>query len=82
MWAHPSSSGPEDKIIIQYLLVDPEWQGKGVGRLLMEKAEEIAKEKGIKRIELMVLEGNPAIGFYEKLGYRAFARVMFKDLDG
>jgi ribosomal protein S18 acetylase RimI-like enzyme len=42
-------------------------QGKGVGRALMQFAENIARDRGFRRI--MMHARKTAIGFYEKLGY-------------
>lgn len=52
------------------IAVAPEQRGRGVGRLLLEKAFATAKGKGA---EVMTLEvrssGAAAIGLYEKLGF-------------
>jgi ribosomal protein S18 acetylase RimI-like enzyme len=43
-------------------------QGKGIGRVLMQFAENIARDRGYKK---MVMHARKtAMGFYEKLGYR------------
>lgn len=43
-------------------------QGKGIGRALMQFAENIARDRGFKKITMHARKS--AIGFYEKLGYR------------
>ena len=43
-------------------------QGKGIGRALMQFAENIARDRGFKRI--MMHARKSAAGFYEKLGYQ------------
>jgi len=43
-------------------------QGKGIGRALMNFAENIARDRGFKKI-CMHARAN-AVGFYEKVGYR------------
>lgn len=43
-------------------------QGKGVGRVLMQFAENIARDRGYQK--LVMHSRKTAIGFYEKLGYR------------
>lgn len=42
-------------------------QGKGIGRVLMSFAENIARDRGYKRLTMHAR--TTAIGFYEKLGY-------------
>jgi ribosomal protein S18 acetylase RimI-like enzyme len=52
--------------------------GKGVGRLLIERCIEIAKEKNEKVIWLGVWEHNPrAIAFYLKWGFEKFGEHPF-----
>jgi len=53
---------------IRYMAVVAEHERQGVGRLMMHALEQQAKQKNIKTIILDARE--PAIGFYEKLGYR------------
>jgi ribosomal protein S18 acetylase RimI-like enzyme len=43
-------------------------QGKGIGRALMQFAENIARDRGFHKITMHARK--TAIGFYEKLGYR------------
>ncbi len=43
-------------------------QGKGIGRALMNFAENIARDRGYKIVKMHAR--NNSIGFYEKVGYR------------
>jgi ribosomal protein S18 acetylase RimI-like enzyme len=43
-------------------------QGKGIGRALMQFAENIARDRGYKKITMHARKS--AIGFYERLGYK------------
>ena len=43
-------------------------QGKGVGRALMTFAENIARDRGYKKISMHARK--TALGFYERLGYK------------
>ncbi len=43
-------------------------QGKGIGRVLMQFAENISRDRGYKKIIMHARK--TAMGFYEKLGYR------------
>ncbi|MDU0460695.1 MAG: ribosomal protein S18-alanine N-acetyltransferase [Geobacteraceae bacterium] len=46
-------------------------RGSGIGRLLMEKAYDVALEKGAEVMALEVRESSaPAIGLYQTLGFR------------
>ena len=58
--------GP-DAVRLRQMAVLPTLQGKGVGRALMQFAENIARDMGYKRI--MMHARKTATGFYEKLGY-------------
>ena len=52
---------------IRFMAVNERYQGKGIGRQLMEHMEEIARNKGCKETILHARE--IALPFYEKLGY-------------
>jgi predicted GNAT family N-acyltransferase len=43
-------------------------QGKGIGRSLMQFAENIARDRGYKKITMHARKN--ALGFYEKMGYK------------
>ncbi len=61
------------------------YRGKGIGTLLMRSAEDFARARGIRRIELDVLAKNTgAIHLYERLGYaiEGRRRQAIKDEDG
>lgn len=53
------------------IAVAPEQRGRGLGRFLMEKAFEVAREKGAELMALEVREsGAAAIGLYHSLGFK------------
>ena len=55
---------------INYLAVDPSLHRQGVGRRLMEHAEEILRKAGCPKINLQVRSANKqAADFYASLGY-------------
>lgn len=56
---------------LEKLYVLPEYQGKGVGRALLGRALEYARAQagGEAIVELNVNRNNPAVGFYEKMGF-------------
>ena len=55
---------------VNYLAVHPDHQGRGFGRRLMERAEEILGQLGCAKVNLQVRSSNEAaIGFYRRIGY-------------
>ena len=55
---------------INYLAVEPEMRGKGLGRMMMKLIEEGLSGMGCPKINLQVRESNlDVIRFYEKIGY-------------
>jgi len=55
-------------IFIEDIWVVPEERRGGVARALMQALAQECVAKGFKRIDLNVLDWNPARGFYERLG--------------
>lgn len=56
---------------INYLAVWPEFQRRGYGKKLVEKAVEELRKLGCLKVNLQVRESNAlAIGFYEHLGFK------------
>lgn len=70
------------------IAIDPEYQGMGLGRILMQEAERIARMHGYLRMNLSVdCSNHQAIKFYEKLGWKkvippndSWHGTMIKDL--
>ena len=57
---------------ITWLLVDPEYRGKGIGGMLVRKLEDYAKEhRDSRENELAICLTTGVASFYEKLGYKA-----------
>lgn len=55
---------------INYLAVDPAWQGQGLGRALMQQAQDALLALGCPKINLQVRAGNTqALAFYQRLGF-------------
>ena len=55
---------------INYLAVDPGMRRRGLGRMMMERVEEMLRAIGCPKVNLQVRESNlEVIRFYEKIGY-------------
>jgi ribosomal protein S18 acetylase RimI-like enzyme len=64
--------------------VEPEWQGRGIGTILMGHLEDVARARGMRAIRLFVAKDNPrAAALYERLGYakcgEAVDRYSYED---
>lgn len=55
---------------VYYVATAPEHQGTGLGRAIMDVAEDWLRRRGIWKVQLLIREGNEKVRqFYEKLGY-------------
>ena len=57
-----------DMVRLRQMAVLNALQGKGIGRALMNFAENIARDRGYKIVKMHAR--NNSIGFYEKVGYK------------
>jgi ribosomal protein S18 acetylase RimI-like enzyme len=65
----------EDYVFIVSFQLEKDHQGKGMGRCMMERVEDLAARSGLEGVELCVQSTNEqAIGFYRHLGYRMASR--------
>lgn len=64
---HQYENGPVTRIHKIYVL--PETQGRGIGKMLIEKIEILARENHSERLSLNVNRYNSAQEFYKKLGF-------------
>lgn len=53
---------------LRQMAVRNDLQGKGIGRALMNFAENLARDRGYRTVRMHARQN--AIGFYEKMGYR------------
>lgn len=60
-----------DELYIDTVCIDTKFRGRGIGTQLLNYAEEVAKQTGIKKLSLNVeTQKEPAIRLYERLGYK------------
>ena len=52
---------------LRYMAVNEDWQGKGIGKFILDELEKRVIKKGVKRIILHARDN--AVKFYEKHGY-------------
>jgi len=65
-------------LILHDLYVDAGCRNQGVGRFLMDKATEYARETGVIRLDLLTDKTNfPGQALYEKLGYEKTLESFF-----
>lgn len=57
---------------VEDMVVRDEYRGQGIGRALLDNLLEWAKSKGATRAQLLVdLDNEPALGYYQHLGWQA-----------
>jgi len=57
---------------LRQMAVINDLQGKGIGKALMQFAENLARDRGYKKITMHARKN--AVGFYEKMGYRKIGK--------
>ncbi|MBD3920416.1 GNAT family N-acetyltransferase [Paenibacillus sp. PR3] len=63
---------------IHRLVVHPEYQGRGLGKQLLQYAEALAKQQGSSSIRLDVYKGNPsAVNMYSRANYKQVGEVKY-----
>jgi len=68
-WALPLKDN--EVAVIHIFAINPDWQGKGIGRQMVKAAIELAREKGRTTIRLETLAANlPAQRLYKSLGFQ------------
>ena len=74
----------QTKVKLRPMAVDNDLQGSGVGRNLIQFAENLAKTRGFEEMEINAARKS-VVGFYEKLGYKTvgeeFESVTLKSIN-
>lgn len=78
-WGKAQGEKLESSIEIGRIYVDRGFQGRKIGKLLLEQAKESGKALGLKWLWLGVWEKNiKAMDFYRKNGFEIFDQHLFK----
>lgn len=69
---------------VYYVATDPERRQQGLGRVIMNAAEDWLRASGLAKVQLMVRRENARAGaFYQSIGYAESQTIVFaKWLDG
>ena len=62
-----------DTLEVEFLFVEEGCRGQGLGRMLLEQAENLARQDGCKRV-LLNTYSFQAPGFYRRMGYELLAQ--------
>jgi ribosomal protein S18 acetylase RimI-like enzyme len=80
--ALPDEVSLSPQAFVAYMAVEPDARRRGIGRALLNAAEELARERGLPTMAMMVTESNdPALRLYSSAGYRTERRLLCKSLD-
>ena len=62
---------------LYYVASAPEARGSGIGRQMIEAAEEWLRQRGVVKVQLLIRETNTqVVSFYEYLGFDVAPRVV------
>lgn len=67
------------KACIEELWLRPIYQGKGIGKSLVQFIEEKYKKKGVNIIRLVSKKNSKAFGFYKKIKYKEYKELVFME---
>ena len=73
---------PAEYAFISDLVILPAYRGRGLGRMLLQTAEEYARRHGATALKLEVLAKNEgALSLYQRHGFSAYQLLLVKNLD-
>lgn len=68
--------------LINELIVDADWRGRGIGKQFVEEAIQLAKQKGMDQIEVGTeLTNDDALNFYSTCGFDEEYRLLGKEFN-
>lgn len=66
-------------LLVEDVVVLPDWHGRGIGRRLMESLGAWAGQQGVWRLQLLADRNNgPALDFYSKLGWQTTELICLR----
>jgi len=66
-------------LLVEDVVVDERWRGRGVGRLLMAAISDWAKAHKVSRLQLLADRNNvPALDFYRSLGWQTTELICLR----
>jgi GNAT superfamily N-acetyltransferase len=70
-------------LLVEDVVVHPDWRGKGIGRMLMVSLEQWAARQGIQRLQLLADHNNAAaLVFYQRLGWNRTELICLRTFVG
>ncbi|WP_070158203.1 GNAT family acetyltransferase [Sphingobium phenoxybenzoativorans] len=62
---------------LYYVAASPDRRREGIGRTMIEAAEQWLRDRDVPKVQLMIRETNaPVASFYERLGYEDAPRIL------
>lgn len=66
-------------LLVEDVVVDAQWRGRGVGRLLVEAVSDWARANRVSRLQLLADRNNVrALGFYRSLGWQTTELICLR----
>lgn len=66
-------------LLVEDVVVEADWRGKGLGRRLMSALGEWANARGIGRLQLLADRNNqPALDFYQRIGWQTTELICLR----
>ncbi|MEM3113227.1 MAG: GNAT family N-acetyltransferase [Candidatus Pacearchaeota archaeon] len=72
----------DNVIFLNKIITDKGYRGLGIGKKLLKEFMEKSLQEGIKRIHFRVRVDNPAVMFYNKLGFKPNEKLDYQRKDG